>query len=124
MMTTRVIVAAFALAELFIVPAAVRAHAFLDHSDPAVGSTVPASPAVIHLWFTQQVEPAFSSVTITDQSGASMNDGPAAIDPSNQSELDVKLNHLTAGTYTVKWHVLSVDTHTTEGDFSFHVGKG
>jgi methionine-rich copper-binding protein CopC len=124
MMTTRVIVAAFALAELFIVPAAVRGHAFLDHSDPAVGSTVPASPAVIHLWFTQQVEPAFSSVTITDQSGASMNDGPAAIDPSNQSELDVKLNHLTAGTYTVKWHVLSVDTHTTEGDFSFHVGKG
>jgi len=41
-----VIVAAFVLAELLIVPAAVRAHAFLDHSDPAVGSTVPASPAV------------------------------------------------------------------------------
>lgn len=119
-----VIVAAFVLAELLIVPAAVRAHAFLDHSDPAVGSTVPASPAVIHLWFTQQVEPAFSSVTVTDQSGASVNDGPSAIDPSNQSELDVKLKHLTAGTYTVKWHVLSVDTHTTEGDFTFHVGKG
>jgi hypothetical protein len=31
---------------------------------------------------------------------------------------------LPAGTYTVKWHVLSVDTHTTEGDFTFHVGKG
>jgi len=124
MIARRVIVAAFALAELLIVPAAVRAHAFLDHSDPAVGSTVPASPAVIHLWFTQQVEPAFSSVTVTDQSGASMNDGSAAIDPSNQSELDVKLKHLTAGAYTVKWHVLSVDTHTTEGDFTFHVGKG
>jgi copper resistance protein C len=120
----RVIVAAFALAGLLIAPAAVRAHAFLDHSDPAVGSTVPASPAVIHLWFTQQVEPAFSSVTVTDQSGASVNDGPAAIDPSNQSELDVNLKHLPTGTYTVKWHVLSVDTHTTEGDFSFHVGKG
>jgi copper resistance protein C len=120
----RVIVAAFALAGLLIAPAAVGAHAFLDHSDPAVGSTVPASPAVIHLWFTQQVEPAFSSVTVTDQSGASMNDGPAAIDPSNPSELDVKLTHLPAGTYTVKWHVLSVDTHTTEGDFTFHVGKG
>ena len=124
MMATRVILSAFALAGLLIAPAAVRAHAFLDHSDPAVGSTVPASPTVIHLWFTQQVEPAFSSVTVTDQSGASMNDGPSAIDPSNQSELDVKLKHLTGGSYTVKWHVLSVDTHTTEGDFSFHVGKG
>jgi copper resistance protein C len=120
----RVIVAALALAGMLIAPAAVRAHAFLDHSDPAVGSTVPTAPAVVHLWFTQQVEPAFSSVTVTDPSGASMNDGPSAIDPSNQSELDVNLKHLPAGTYTVKWHVLSVDTHTTEGDFTFHVGKG
>lgn len=120
----RVTAAAFALAELFIAPAAVRAHAFLDHADPAVGSTVPASPATIHLWFTQQLEPAFSSVTVTDKSGASVNDGSAAIDPSNQSELDVKLKHLTPGTYTVKWHVLSVDTHTTEGDFTFNVLKG
>ncbi len=123
-MTTRVLAAAFALAELLIAPPAVRAHAFLDHSDPAVGSTVPASPDVMHLWFTQQVEPAFSSVTVTDQSGADVGDGPAAIDPSNPSELDVKLKHLSAGTYTVKWHVLSVDTHTTQGDFTFHVGKG
>jgi hypothetical protein len=123
-MATRGIVAAFALAGLLLAPAAVRAHAFLDHSDPAVGSTVPAAPAIIHLWFTQQVEPAFSSVTVTDRSGASVNDGSAAIDPSNQSELDVKLKPLLAGTYTVKWHVLSVDTHTTEGDFTFHVGKG
>lgn len=121
---TRAIAAVFALAELLIAPAAVRAHAFLDHADPAVGSTVPTSPATIHLWFTQQLEPAFSSVTVTDKAGASVTDGSAAIDSTNQSELDVKLKHLTPGTYTVKWHVLSVDTHTTEGDFTFNVGKG
>jgi methionine-rich copper-binding protein CopC len=124
MIATRVTVAAFALAVLLIAPAAVRAHAFLDHSDPAVGSTVPTAPGVIHLWFTQEVEPAFSSVTVTDKSGASMNDGPSALDPSNQSELDVKLINLKPGTYTVKWHVLSVDTHTTEGDYTFRVGRG
>jgi methionine-rich copper-binding protein CopC len=123
-MDMRLIVATFVLAGVLLAPAAVGAHAFLDHSDPAVGSTVPTSPAVMHLWFTQQVEPAFSSVTVTDQSGATVNDGPAAIDPSNQSELDVNLKPLSGGTYTVKWHVLSVDTHTTQGDFTFHVGKG
>jgi copper resistance protein C len=123
-MAMRGIAAAFAFAGLLGAPVAVRAHAFLDHSDPAVGSTVSESPGVMHLWFTQQVEPAFSSVAVTDQSGTPVNDGPAAIDPSNQSELDVKLQHLAAGTYTVKWHVLSVDTHTTQGDFVFHVGKG
>lgn len=123
-MTPARLTAAFALAALLFSPAAARAHAFLDHSDPAVGSTVPASPETIHLWFTQQLEPAFSSVTVTDKSGASVNDGAAAIDPTNASELDVKLKHLTPGTYTVKWHVLSVDTHTTQGDFTFNIGKG
>jgi methionine-rich copper-binding protein CopC len=120
----RVIAAAFVFAGLLIAPAAVRAHAFLDHADPAVGSTVPGSPGVLHLWFTQELEPAFSWATVTDRSGATVSDGPAAIDPSNKSELDVKLKELPAGTYTVKWHALSVDTHTTEGDFKFNVGKG
>jgi methionine-rich copper-binding protein CopC len=124
MTTTRAIAAAFALAAILFSPAPLWAHAFLDHSDPAVGSTVSASPAALNLWFTQELEPAFSWVTVTDRSGAAVNDGPAAIDPSDQTELTVKLNALPSGTYTVKWHVLSVDTHTTEGDFTFQVGKG
>lgn len=124
MITTRVIATAVLLAGLLITPAVVRAHAFLDHSDPAVGSTVPSSPPEMHLWFTQELEPAFSWVNVTDKSGASVNDGPAKVDPSNKSEFDVKLKQLPPGTYTVKWHALSVDTHTTEGDFTFQVKGG
>jgi len=124
MITIRSIAAALALAAILSSPAPILAHAFLDHSDPAVGSTVSASPAALNLWFTQELEPAFSWVTVTDRSGAAVNDGSAAIDPTDQTELTVKLKQLPAGTYTVKWHVLSVDTHTTEGDFTFQVGKG
>jgi copper resistance protein C len=120
MRTPRVTAAVF-VAALLIVSHPAGAHAFLDHSDPAVGSTVSTPPGVMHLWFTQQLEPAFSSVTIMDRSGATVNDGPAAIDAGNKSELDVKLKPLPAGTYKVKWHVLSVDTHTTDGDFTFNV---
>ena len=121
MTITRAIATTFVLATLLLHAAPARAHAFLDHSDPAVGSTVPAPLAVIHLWFTQELEPAFSSVTVTDKSGATVSE-PAEIDTSNKSELDVKLKALPAGTYKVQWHVLSVDTHTTEGDFTIHVG--
>ena len=120
-MMTRKVAAAFALFAVLTASSPVWAHAFLDHSDPAVGSTVPTSPGVMHLWFTQELEPAFSSVTITDKSGAAVNDGPASVDPDDPSELDAKLKPLQAGTYKVKWHVLSVDTHTTEGDFTFTV---
>lgn len=118
---TRTNAAVIALAALLAAPASVGAHAFLDHSDPAVGSTVPSPPSVMHLWFTQQLEPAFSRATVTDKSGATVNDGAATIDPANKSELDVRLRPLTPGSYKVKWHVLSVDTHTTEGDFTFNV---
>ena len=121
MTIARALAAACAAATLLLGSLPAQAHAFLDHSDPAVGSTVAASPGVIHLWFTQQLEPAFSSVTVTDKSGSTVNAESAAIDPKNGNELDVKLKELPSGTYKVKWHVLSVDTHTTEGDYTFHV---
>jgi methionine-rich copper-binding protein CopC len=35
----------------------------------------------------------------------------------------IRLKQLSAGTYRVRWHVLSVDTHTTEGSFTFQVGQ-
>ena len=122
--TTRIIAAAALLAAMSLAPAAVRAHAFLDHADPAVGSTLQTAPSDLHIWFTQELEPAFTWIQVTDSSGASVTDGSAAIDPNNKQEMDVKLKPLPAGTYTVKWHALSVDTHTTEGDFTFKVGRG
>jgi hypothetical protein len=123
-MNSRLLTAALALAATLTTSSPLLAHAFLDHSDPAVGSTVPTPPGVMHLWFTQELEPAFSWVTVSDQSGAAVNDGTATIDPSDPTEMTVKLKPLPSGTYTVKWHALSVDTHTTEGDFNFQVGKG
>ncbi len=103
------------------VPAGARAHAFLDHARPAVGSTVPNSPPVIQLWFTQELEPAFSTVTVTDKSGRRVDDGDAAVDPKDATELRATLQQLAPGTYKVAWRVVSVDTHPTEGDFTFVV---
>ena len=40
----------------------------------------------------------------------------------DRTQMRVGLKALPAGTYNVKWRVLSVDTHRTEGDFSFRVG--
>ena len=101
-----------------------QAHAFLDHASPPVGSSVPAAPPVVTLWFTQDLEPAFSSVTVTDQAGQRVDLGNAQVPQGSQSELQVGLKPLPPGTYTVSWRVLSVDTHTTEGSFTFTVGGG
>ena len=101
--------------------AAAYAHAFLDHADPRVGNTV-KSPRIVSLWFTQNIESTFSTIEVLDSNGARMNAGNALVDAKDRKLLRVPVRVLPAGTYTVKWHVLSVDTHTSEGNFTFHVG--
>jgi copper resistance protein C len=116
-MRTLIIIASFLLA-LSAAPVA-QAHAFLDHASPLVGSTVPAAPHEVALWFTQNLEPAFSTVEVTDGSGARVDTGKAQVS-GNTMRIGVKA--LGPGGYRVRWHALSVDTHTTEGSFTFHVG--
>jgi methionine-rich copper-binding protein CopC len=106
---------------IFGAPSA-RAHAFLDHASPAVGSSVPAAPAVVTLWFTQDLEPAFSDVTVTNEAGQRVDLGNAHIPQGSPAELQIGLKPLLRGTYLVSWHVVSVDTHPTEGTFTFDVG--
>jgi hypothetical protein len=121
----RIVAAALAanMALLAGLPAA-RAHAFLDQASPAVGSTVPTSPAAVTLWFTQDLEPAFSSVTITNRAGQRVDLGNVQVPPGTPAELRVGLKPLPPGIYTVNWHVVSVDTHLTQGSFTFQVGGG
>jgi copper resistance protein C len=125
MVTQRKIVAAAVLAGAAALWAPiVQAHAFLDHASPAVGSTVPIAPQAVTMWFTQQLEPAFTTATVTDKSGNGVNAGPAQVDAKDPTELKVSLKKLPPGTYMVSWHALSVDTHTTTGHFEFTVGGG
>jgi copper resistance protein C len=99
---------------------AAEAHAFLDHAEPRVGSTVPTAPRELVLSYTQNLEPAFSSVEVSDANGARVDLGKPKI---GTSTMRVGLKPLSPGTYRVRWQVLSVDTHTTEGSFTFNVGQ-
>src|SRR5579885_566855 len=95
------------------------AHAFPDHAAPAVGSTVHAPPAQVRIWFTEALEPAFSTIAVTDAAGKPVAKGKARLDPGNPKLLEIDLPALPPGTYHVAWRVISVDTHPTPGDFSF-----
>ncbi len=98
-----------------------RAHAFLDHASPAVGSSVPTAPPAVTLWFTQDLEPAFSDATVTNEAGQRVDLGKAQIPPGSPDELQIGMKPLPPGTYLVSWHVVSVDTHPTEGTFTFEI---
>jgi methionine-rich copper-binding protein CopC len=99
---------------------AAQAHAFLDHAEPRVGNKIASPPHQVTLWFTQKLEPAFSSVTVTNAAGERVDSGKARV---SGNQMSVSLRPGGAGTYRVNWRVLSVDTHTTDGSFTFQVGQ-
>jgi copper resistance protein C len=106
-----------------LLPAAARAHGMLDHASPPVGSTVAAAPKEVVLWFTEKLEPAFSTIEVRNAQGIAVQSGKAQVDRADPTQLRVPLKPLGPGTYLVIWRVLSVDTHRTQGNFRFQVGK-
>jgi len=120
-MRTRMIIAM--VPSLLFGAAGANAHAFLDHANPRVGNAVRTAPREVTLWFTQDLEPAFSTVAVTDAAGARVDSGKASVGPGDRKVLHIGVKSLVPGTYKVSWRVLSVDTHTTEGTFSFRVGE-
>jgi copper resistance protein C len=100
-------------------PRLVLAHAFLDHAEPKVGAQIDQPPAEVKIWFTQPLEPAFSGITVLDSSGSQIDKKDCHQDAKDKTLLMVSLPPLQPGIYKVVWHVVSVDTHRTSGDFKF-----
>lgn len=115
-------IAAVLGAGLALLPVAAFAHAHLDHASPSAGSTVTQPPQEVSLWFTEALEAKFSTIEVRDAQGRSVQAGPATLARDNTAQLRVPLKPLPPGTYKVIWRVLSVDTHRTQGDFTFRVG--
>ena len=101
----------------------VEAHAFLKDAEPAVGSTVQTSPNEVRIRFTENIEPTFSSIQVFDASGKEVDKRDLHLDRSDRALLHVSLPRLKAGIYKVIWRVVSVDTHVTNGSFTFRVSR-
>ncbi len=113
-------------------PVETWAHAFPDHSEPRVGSTVKTPPAIVRIWFDGYLEPAFSTIEVYLDSAPGIrqfkNEGSKRVDqanghldPSDPMLLEVSLPVLPPGRYRVVWAVVAVDGHRTEGDFPFTI---
>lgn len=92
------------------------AHATLERASPPVGGSVTGSPDEVRLWFSEAIERRFSGAEVTGPFGRV---GGSASVSGNQ--LVIAVPHLAPGSYRVNWHVVSVDTHKTEGSFTFEV---
>ncbi|MDR3514298.1 MAG: copper resistance protein CopC [Azospirillaceae bacterium] len=97
------------------------AHAHLKNADPAVGSTVKAAPTAVTIEFSEAVEPKFSTIAVADGTGHRVDKDDVHVPGGDAHHLSVDLPGLGAGTYTVTWKATAVDTHKTNGTFTFTV---
>jgi copper resistance protein C len=102
------------LAVLLATPA--FAHARLTGSEPAANAKV-KSPEQIKLHFSESLEPAFSSASLTDAAGKTV---PVSRSVGSDTITLLPLT-LKPGAYKVTWHSVGQDTHRLTGSFGFTV---
>jgi hypothetical protein len=111
-----------ALLGSLLAASSVFAHAHLKSQTPAADSTV-AAPTELRLVFSEGVEATFTKVTVS-KDGADVPVKSLATEGSDKKTLVVTpAAPLTPGAYKVEWHAVSVDTHKSEGAYSFKVGQ-
>jgi copper transport protein len=97
-------------------------HAALVHANPAPGATLRNSPRTIRLTFSEAVEPSVSDVNVVDSADRSLSGGAPVTTNASQRSIEVPVEALGRGTYTVDWRVVSSDDgHGTSGSYVFGV---
>lgn len=109
------------LSLLVACPGVAWGHAHPEQMTPESNATLQQAPEAVKILFTEALEPAFSSLKVTGPQGHAVNQGDSQVDADNPNLLVAPLKSLGPGTYTVHWHVVSRDGHTTEGEYTFQV---
>ena len=95
------------------------AHAYPAVSIPNNDATVKEPPREVRIQFTEPIELAFSQITVKGAKGEVVSHGK--VRQVANDTLAIDLLPLAAGSYSVEWQVLSVDTHITDGTLRFTV---
>ncbi len=97
------------------------AHALLERTVPADGTTLSQAPQSVTLYFDAELEPVFSKLIVKNAEGVQISAGKGEIVAGNSRALTAKLTAKANGVCHVYWNVVSRDGHRAEGEFRFTV---
>jgi len=110
----------FATAAFFLFATTALAHSRPKAMSPEPNSTI-ASPTEVSVYFTEALEPKFSSLQLTDADGKVLSKDASKPDAADSKHLSLPLPKLAPGTYYVHWVTASADGHRMNGDYKFTV---
>jgi methionine-rich copper-binding protein CopC len=90
-------------------------------SAPAQRAVLGQMPERVQLWFNERLEPAYSTVSVWNETDAQVDARDVTVGPDDLRRLSVTVEVRQSGLYTVKYRVLSVDAETVNSRFTFTV---
>lgn len=100
-------------------PAVAAAHATLRQTKPAFTQRLSRSPKVVQLRFDQSVDALPNAITVYTSKGRVVSE--RAKPGTDRRIVTVPVQRLPRGGYTVRWRVVSADSHVVAGVFTFGV---
>ena len=104
-------------------PVVALAHSFPEKETPSAGQKVASPPSEIMIGFDAPIEKLFAKLEVAGADGTNQAVGAPQVSDDGR-QLSVKVGALKPGDYTVKWAVVCIDTHHTEGSYTFTVANG
>jgi len=99
----------------------VLAHAALTKAEPARRAVLTESPKHVRLWFNEEIEADYASLTLIDANGKTLTDQKPLVHPDDAKSIYLELPSLVGGQYTIKFRVLSVDGHVVDSEYKFTI---
>lgn len=97
------------------------AHAILVKSQPAKDEEVKVAPKQVDLWFNDPVRSEYKALAVIDSEGKRVDNRDVEQSLTDGSHIHATVGDLAPGTYTVRYRVVSEDTHIVTGKFQFTV---
>lgn len=99
----------------------VTAHAQLVKSEPARRAVLDKSPTQIRLWFNEEIEGAYTSLSVLGADNKPVSDAKSRVVSDDPKSIVLSLPDLKPGKYSVEFRVLSVDGHIVDSTFDYTV---
>ena len=101
-------------------PCLASAHSVPLRFEPRPDTVLPSAPAEVRIVFDGDIEPAFSTIQVTDSAGRRVDNADArVVDARYPRVLRVRLGRLPQGVYRVRWQIFAIDGHRSEGTYVF-----
>jgi copper transport protein len=112
-----------ALLAMLLLPAVASANSSLLRSNPVGNALLSAPPQRVQMWFTEDLNPVFSTAVVVNAANKRVDNGDARVSSSDPTEMDLTLAaNLPPGVYVVIYRSDSaVDGYTLRGSFLFTV---